>query len=92
MTCLITGCALINGSSTVHGDLHEVGDTLVFNACLSNGEAAWRDIDVNISPRQIDITNSDYFERRGVFVIPVGSASLSEAAITHIEAGKRLPL
>jgi hypothetical protein len=88
MTCLITGCALINGSSTVHGDLHEIGNVYIFNACLDNGEAAWRDIDVNISPRQIDITNSDYFERRGVFVTHK-QTGLNQAAFDYILAGKR---
>lgn len=54
MTCLITGCALVDlaNGRWVHGDLHKIGHNYVFNACLHTadhpgqgevqGEAAWQ--------------------------------------------------
>lgn len=84
MACLITGCALINGSSAVHGDLHDMGGVYIFNSCLYEGEAAWTDIDEHICGKQLDITNAEYFERRGVFVISKSTANLSKTAWDYI--------
>lgn len=54
MTCLITGCDLVDlvNDKWVHGDLHKIGHNYVFNACLHTanhpgqgevqGEAAWQ--------------------------------------------------
>ena len=58
MACLITGCALINGSSFVWGDLHDMGSVYIFNACLDAGEAAWQDSTADLSPKTLNITNA----------------------------------
>lgn len=91
MTCLITGCTFLDPRypRAVHGDLHLVGQTFVFNACLAGGEAAW-----NYEPRvmegSIHLTfepgadGCDYFERRGVIVFPTESGALSPAAEAYI--------
>lgn len=91
MACLITGCALTNGSSYVWGDLHDMGSVYIFNACLDAGEAAWQDITADLSPKHLDITNAEYFERRGVFVISKSTANLSKAAWDYIHKSWKAP-
>lgn len=69
MNCIKTGCDLhvVNAGKWVHGDLHEVGGALVFNACVNDGEAAWH---VGEPPRPDDaVQTNTYFERRGVIVL-----------------------
>jgi hypothetical protein len=83
--CLITGCDLVDQLAFrwCHGDLHLVGSTYVFNACLTpQGETAWQE---GLEP-QLDnyITVDDYFERRGVIVIAEGDGLLSAAALEYV--------
>lgn len=92
MTCLATGCTFLDPRypRAVYGDLHLVGDALVFNAVLADGEAAW-----NYEPRVLSTsryfefhpgpTGVDYFERRGVLVFPKDAARFSEALATYVQ-------
>lgn len=90
MACLITGCALINGHAAAWGDLHDLGDVFIFNAVLKDLEPYWQSAEPFVAGKYLDITHADYFERRGVFVIPKHTAQLNQVAIDYIEAGKRL--
>jgi hypothetical protein len=77
MSCLITGCELVlfREGRWVHGDLHEAGSAVVFNAVLGEGgEAAWT-YEENLEPIWDSYRNCcsiigefPYFERRGVIV------------------------
>lgn len=92
--CLITGADLYNGSEVIHGDLHSIGVVYVFNAVGNrNGEAAWQ---AGPSSRE-ELTqflmtfkglriypDTPVFERRGVIVIPMTSATLSPAAQKYL--------
>lgn len=89
MRTIITGCDLLVPSYstklTAHGDLWQVGNVWVFNAVLGeDGEARW-----NIQPRPRFLVTlgreTNYFERRGVFVFPQYAADLSPEATQHIE-------
>lgn len=87
--CIITGCTLFMEAynRSVHGDLHMVGNTYVFNACLGeDGESFW-----NYDPKPLDelrqcalIVDGGFFERRGVIVIDNYDARLNTAAINYI--------
>jgi hypothetical protein len=89
--CIITGCALVvpNAGRHVHGDLHVVGNAMVFNAVVDEGAAAWEygDTDAVIaSSRRVVVVDSNlYFERRGVFAFDKTSASFNEAASDHMK-------
>jgi len=88
MTCLITGCTLVNGSARVGGDLHEVGGAYVFNACLLDGrEANWvHDNFYAHYSKEIDVSACPYlWERRGVIVFNKHQAVLNYEAAMYIQ-------
>jgi len=88
MTCIITGCALTLSDDTSRyawGDLHMFEDCFVFNASTdSSGGVNWGAIlpscakVVNIP---IDV---NYFERRGVFVMPGLYRLLNKEATKYV--------
>lgn len=92
MKTLITGCDLVDPQENrwVHGDLHEIGDTYVFNAVLDNrGQSNWsyEDWDSVITSRALILhpaVNFRFFERRGVLVIAKSDATLTDAAKEYI--------
>lgn len=92
MKTLITGCDVVDSQEHrwVHGDLHEIGDTYVFNAVLDNrGQSNWsyEDWDSVITSRALILhpaTNVRFFERRGVLVIAKSDATLTDAAKEYI--------
>ena len=83
--CLVTGITLVDPvqGKKVYGDLHELGSTYVFNACLTptNGEAAWQ-YDTAVNDRAVMCGH--YFERRGVIVFIQAEAALNQAARDYI--------
>lgn len=94
MTCLIAGCSLIDpfNNRWAHGDLHQIGNCYVFNACLHSltGEAAWEyNEDAPDSPALTllsALSNSTYFERRSVIIVPADGicAELNPAAKKYL--------
>jgi len=92
MTCLITGCALVDLSESrvVWGDLHKIGGAYVFNAVLSGGEAAWQygeDFNVPSHLKILTVNVADshcYFERRGVIIVSADAAELNAHAKEYI--------
>lgn len=91
--CLITGCRLVdegNGRS-VWGDLHSCGTALVFNAVLTDGEAAW-EYDTNgeaelesAHEKRVGLPPSfPFFERRGVIVFDKYNARLNQLAQRYL--------
>lgn len=90
MTALITGCALLRSwdQACCWGDLHRVGTSYVFNACLeANGQAAWQ-YETPVPAHLKTITairqrEADYFECRGVIVLGP-SAVLNKQAKDYI--------
>ena len=92
MTCLITGCALndLTLTRTVWGDLHQIGDCYIFNACLTAGNAAWRDGELAHNSTWVIECKFDYsddrsFERRGVIIIPKSKCRLNARAADFLE-------
>lgn len=90
-TCLVTGCALVDtvNNRTVWGDLHQIGNAYVFNACLDGGETAWQSpippmLDSTPSATISDIPYEPTFERRGVFIIEQCAVTLNSAAQARI--------
>lgn len=88
--CIITGCDLISEDfSWVHGDLHKVGDTWVFNAVTAKDGVVWNySRRLSQCPSLVMIPGHSYFERRGVFVIDKTSAELDKAARAYLRYAK----
>lgn len=90
MKCIITGCCLIDATDgwAVWGDLWEVADTYVFNACLpAETEAAWQKnpiIPAHLKSLTIH-AGARYFERRGVIVVSLIDATLNKVAEEYIK-------
>jgi hypothetical protein len=92
MKCLITGCALIRESdeACLWGDLFEVGDCYVFNGTFFRQEPMWQYYPDNKIPstlKTITVNGQYYFERRAVFVIEKGQATLNDQAALYISEG-----
>ena len=87
--CLITGCALQleHSHDYVWGDLHQYGDRFVFNAVVDrDGSTFWRRRAADAAGRLVTVPMSvEYFERRGVFVLPADRLLLNAAAQAHVE-------
>lgn len=86
--CVITGCDLTCSvwGTVYHGDLHEIGDTYIFNAVLFQGEALALNREVEDRHISLDLDGGDYFERRGVFIFHKSVCELSTAAKEYIHA------
>ncbi len=103
MTCLITGCDLVDvaGGRWVHGDLHAVGGAFVFNACLHRkdclaekqvaGETAWEygGGTEEGSKLLVLLPHAQTFERRGVIVVAKNQASFNKAAEDYLLGARR---
>ena len=84
--CIITGCTLIDTAQDrqVHGDLHQLANTYIFNAVLDRGgEAAWQE-GTATNGRAIYVDSNHCFERRGVIVCNIISAYLNTAAFNYL--------
>lgn len=91
MTCIITGCALVDDRQgrCVWGDLHEIGESYVFNAVLDHGETAWQHgAPVHDHMKQLVIADKcpadAWFERRGVFVLAKQWGELNRPAREYL--------
>ena len=91
MTCLITGCNLVDAADGrwVHGDLHRIGHSYVFNACLKGGETAWCYEPIEQGSKELVVDNilafeHQCFERRGVIVFPLVFGRLNDAAAAYL--------
>ena len=84
--CIITGCDLIAGNRKAHGDLHAGGQCYVFNAVLDNhGQTSWLYRPFEEGHRFLSLhEGADYWERRGVIVIPKMNATFNQAAADYI--------
>lgn len=85
--CIITGCALVSpyGEEWVAGDLFEAGDCYVFNGNYhaKDVQAMWLPIATCHYVKRLQPT--DWWERRGVFVMPKHMAALNSAAQEYIK-------
>lgn len=91
MTCIITGCALVDEreSRCVWGDLHKIGDCFVFNAVLDHHECAWQyGAPLHDHLKQLvvggDTPANAWFERRGIIVVPENFATLNRPAREYL--------
>ena len=85
--CIITGCVIWENEAFVVGDLHEFGDTWIFNGVTLSGDARWMPGEVECVPGRdkiIDITGVEFFERRGVFVFQRDTSLMNEAAKKYV--------
>lgn len=95
-SCLITGCALYipAEAKVLWGDLHVFNNQYVFNGVLDrNQQAQWQYIARDLQPDEVSAAStktltlqegSDYFEKRGVVVLPQASATLNPAAQAYL--------
>lgn len=85
MKCIITGCALVNESlqEWVAGDLFDSDEFYVFNGNfdVASFRASWLKGPPSYSKV---LAPWDYWERRGVFIIPKEMANLNQAALAYI--------
>mgnify|MGYP000544189706 CR=1 FL=1 len=99
MTCIITGCALLDTEQErwLWGDLHLVGGVWVFNGCQRSCEAAWTYQHAKqLSPAQhiLILRKGDegvFFERRGVAIIAPTAAYLNPAARDYVMGSPHVP-
>lgn len=84
--CVITGCALKVNGRFVAGDLFDAGTCFVFHGNVHEGEPAW--MGETVYDRVLE--PFDWWERRGVFVIPKEYAAMNRAAADYIGAVGRL--
>jgi len=84
--CVITGCDLTDGESHIHGDLHELGDVYIFNACLDEEWQASRDYHnlPHKNAKVITCSAAFFFERRGVIIFPKYCTFLNQAAKDYL--------
>lgn len=87
--CVITGCALVEGSCWSWGDLHRYGDVWIFHGSspqrewesFTGGEEKWAE-----TKALKIVVSQGLFQRRGVWVIQQSHALLNVAALTYIRA------
>lgn len=91
--CIITGCRLVleGEGKSLWGDLHSVGDALVFSGVTIPGNTArlaqWEYVfpAPDKDERQvIAIKHADYFEQRGIVTIKRDSTFLNDAAAKYL--------
>jgi len=90
MTCIITGCKVYDPLHYryAHGDLHRIGETYVFHACINtNQQTNWHDGLPEESEKILIYQDfsGDSVDVRGVLVIPPNIAQLNQVAIDYIK-------
>ena len=79
---VITGCGLsLSPRYEFWGDLWEEGDCWVFNAC---GDEDGLGTPLNPQDKILSVKDTNYFQRRNVFVIRKREAVLNEVAKTYL--------
>lgn len=91
--CLITGCELFVKAEgkMLHGDLHWIGETWVFQG-ISDGKGTlwyWPDnpgaeLPANWRSSNVLIVTGEYLERGSVIVIPMMAAHLNDAGLAYV--------
>jgi hypothetical protein len=85
--CIITGCQLTAPGFTQHGDLWELGEVFIFNACgepdYGGGTTSDKVLEVH------DSNHDNYFERHNVYVVSKLDATLNGVAQAYIARGAR---
>lgn len=87
--CIITGITMVMQLRDLacHGDLFLQGDQFIFNAVFNEETQAslWLDTPQPRPKRHIELQlGCHYWERRGVFVIPLTSLKFSPEALAYI--------
>lgn len=87
--CIMTGVTMVFQlrNAAVHGDLFLQGNQFIFNGVLNDdGDAHYQSTYQKALPvRHIELgLGCHYWERRGVFVIPLASLTFSKEAIAYI--------
>lgn len=86
-TCIITGAALCleHKNAIVYGDLFLQGDQFIFNSNFLKGEICYHKSDVGIRNNVVTLQpDCPYFERRGVFVIPLPGLVFNPLALDYV--------
>jgi len=83
--CIITGCDFVAGGSVIHGDLHQLGETCIFNACVGEDGEAVRGCDSRrFSDKIVSCPDFPFFERRGIIIFPRCFAEFNQAAKDYL--------
>jgi hypothetical protein len=86
LECIITGCELYDANQNrhTHGDLHKLGDVLIFNAVLDkDGDTLWQEGRPLTSKRTVAFLSA--FGRRGIFVIHSEDAMFNQEATDYLK-------
>jgi len=86
LPCVITGCALVHHGRWIAGDLFDAGDHWVFNGNWNRSEPnepTWI-TRMDACHYRCRFEPTDWFERRGVFVIHKSNANLNQDALEYI--------
>jgi hypothetical protein len=96
--CVITGCALQRYNEKGYvawGDLHQQGDTFIFNANVHVHDSGRVSTEWYPSARCSDDepkvtvpTTADHFERRGIWVFHEDAVNFNLAALERMESDK----
>jgi hypothetical protein len=84
--CLVTGCNVVDAAQRrwAHGDLHQLGGALIFNAVLGNGETNWNYGSSPPGDVPCITALSPFFERRGVIVLRSSGVTANKAALDRM--------
>lgn len=87
--CLITGCNFLDveGRQWIHGDLHQLHDTLIFNA---NGCEWKRCIEDPLPAEEMAVLSPVFYEKNSQIVFPLAACQFNEAAHKYIGEQMRL--
>jgi len=82
--CIITGCDFVEGGAIIHGDLHQLGETCIFNACLNQDGESARDYGGTPGNLTVSCKAFPFFERRGIIIFPRRFAEFNQAAKDYL--------
>lgn len=88
--CIITGCEFYDALANrwAHGDLHRAGQVLIFNAVTLNTDGRvdthWQYGEPLHRGCRVVEAHGDYFERRGVIILPIENSRLNADAESYL--------
>lgn len=84
MRCIITGCALVDGETWIAGDLFECEGALVFHGNIDRSTGLPKQFPLELCHYERRLEPTNWWQRRGVFVMSASDANLNEVARTYI--------
>ena len=94
LVCLFTGCTLHipQEGKALHGDLHSIGSTYIFNGVLHGFDTAWmygdEALELTKDTRRVITLREGraYFDRRGVVVFQALDCKFNTTASNYLKS------